>query len=118
MKRLAFCAAILFLVGNLRGQAQQGSPADPALYGPYPTNYKEIVMNWLKQQLVDAGSARIDWTGEPKPADLGKNGQHLYGYLVTFDVNARNRFGAYTGKQKHGALIKEGQVIKGLGIGY
>jgi hypothetical protein len=118
MKGLAFCAAILFLVGNLRGQAQQVSPADPALYGPYPTNYKEIVMNWLNQQLVDAGTARIDWTGEPKPADLGKNGQHLYGYLVTFDVNARNRFGAYTGKQKHGALIKEGQVIKGLGIGY
>lgn len=118
MKGLAFCAAILFLIGDLRGQAQQGSPADAALYGAYPTDYKEIVMKWLNQQLLDAADARIDWTGEPRPADLGKNGQHLYGYLVTFDVNARNRFGAYTGKQKHGALIKDGQVIKGLGIGY
>ena len=118
MKGLAFCAAILFLVGNLRGQAQQVSPADPALYGPYPTNYKEIVMNWLNQQLVDAGTARIDWTGEPKPADLGKNGQHLYGWLVEFRVNSRNRFGQYTGKQSHGALIRDDQVIKGIGFGY
>ena len=118
MKGLAFWATILFLIGNLFGQAQQPSPADPALYGPYPTNYKEIVTNWLNQQLLDAGSARIDWTGAPKPADLGKNGEHLYGYIVTFDVNARNRFGGYTGKQKHGALIKDGQVIKGLGLGY
>src|SRR5207249_11983048 len=53
MKGLAFCAAILFLVGNLFGQGQQPSPADPALYGPYPTNYKEIVMKWLEDQLID-----------------------------------------------------------------
>ena len=118
MKGLAFCAAMLFLIDNLAGQTPQSSPADTALYGPYPTNYKEIVMKWLNERLVDAATARIDWTSEPKPADLGKNGQHLYGYVVTFDVNARNRFGAYTGKQKHGALIKDGKVIKGLGLGY
>ena len=118
MKGLAFCAAMLFLVGNLFGQAPQPPPTDPALYGPYPTNYKEIVMDWLNQQLVDASSARIEWQSEPKPADLGKNGQHLYGYVVQFTVNARNRLGAFTGKQNHGALIKDGQVIKGLGLGY
>jgi len=118
MKGLAFCGAILFLVGDLFGQGQQPSPADVALYGPYPTNYKEIVMKWLNDQLVDAGSARIEWSGDPKPVDLGKNGQHLYGYLVQFKVNARNRFGAYTGMQQHGALIKNGEVIKGLGLGY
>ena len=118
MKWLAFSGAILFLIGDLSGQDAAGTPADPALYGAYPANYKEIVMAWLNQQLLDAASAQIDWTSEPKPADLGKNGQHLYGYVVTFDVNARNRFGAYTGKQKHGALIKDGKVVKGLGMGY
>ena len=109
---------MLFFISNLAGQAQQGSPADAALYGPYPANYKEIVMKWLNGQLLDAASARIDWSSEPKPADLGKNGEHLYGYLVTFNVNARNRFGTFTGKQQHGALIKNGEVIKGLGLGY
>ena len=54
MKGLAFCAAILFFIGGLAGQAPQGSPADQALYGPYPSNYKDIVMKWLNEQLVDA----------------------------------------------------------------
>jgi hypothetical protein len=93
-------------------------PADPDRYGPYPTNYKEIVMKWLDTQLIDAGSARIEWSGDPKPADLGTQGEHLYGYLVNFTVNARNRFGTYTGKQDHGALIRNGEVIKGVGFGY
>jgi len=39
-------------------------------------------MKWLNDQLIDAESARIEWGGDPKPVDLGKNGQHLYGYLV------------------------------------
>src|SRR6185295_12699857 len=94
---------------------QQG---DSALYGPFPTNYKEIVTKWLETQLLEPDSARIEWTDEPAPADLGKDGQHVYGYLVHFTVNARNRFGSFTGKQKHGALIRNGEVVKGLGFGY
>ena len=92
--------------------------ADIARYGPYPTNYKQIVTKWLGTQLIDPASARIEWSDEPTPADLGKNGEHLYGYLVHFKINARNRFGAYTGKQSHAALIRDGEVIKGVGFGY
>jgi hypothetical protein len=117
MKALAFCAAMLFLIDNLSGQTTTPIP-DAALYGPYPANYKEIIMKWLDDQLVDAGSARMEWQGDPQPADLGKNGDHLYGYLVKFKVNARNRFGSYTGMQQHGALIRNGEVVKGLGLGY
>jgi hypothetical protein len=117
MKGLAFFGPILFLVGNLLGQ-QAASPADAARYGQYPTDYKEIIMKWLDTQLVDAPSARIEWTSEPKATDYEKNGQHFSGYLVSFTVNARNRFGTYTGKQQHGAIIKNGEVIKGLGLGY
>ncbi len=73
---------------------------------------------WLNKQLIEPESARIEWDGDPKPADLGRNGEHLYGYLVNFTVNARNRFGGYTGKQKHAVLIHNGEVIKGLGFGY
>jgi len=93
-------------------------PPDRALCGPFPTNYKEVVWNWLQGVLLDADSAKIDWQGEPRPADLGKDGAHLYGWLVEFRVNSRNRFGAYTGKQSHGALIRNDQVVKGLGFGY
>jgi len=110
--KLALAITCLFVASAL---AQN---VDPALCGPFPKNYKEIVWNWLQGTLLDADSAKIEWQGDPKPADLGKNGEHIYGWLVEFRVNSRNRFGQYTGKQSHGALIRDDQVIKGIGFGY
>ena len=101
-------------MGKLSAETQT---ADAERYGPYPTNYKEIVMKWLDTQLIDATSARVEWGDDPKPASFGKD-KPVYGYLVNFKVNARNRFGAYTGMQSHGALIRNGEVVKGLGFGY
>jgi hypothetical protein len=92
--------------------------ADPALCGPFPKFYKEVIYNWMKTALVDADSAKIEWDGEPRPVDIGKNGQHFYGWLVDFKVNARNRFGAYTGKQSHAAIIRDNQVKQTYGFGY
>src|SRR5207248_9140796 len=114
---LIVCALLLAL-GAVRNSNAQSNPADTERYGSYPTNYKEIVMKWLDTQLIDAGSARIEWNGDPKPANLETKDKPLYGYLVNFKVNARNRFGAYTGMQSHGALIRNGEVIKGMGFGY
>jgi len=118
MKKLVsmVCASFMGMcaLGNLCAETQ---PADQR-YGAYPTNYKEIVMKWLDTQLLDATSARIEWDADPKPTNLGTQDKPLYGYLVNFKVNARNRFGSYTGMQSHGALIRDGEVIKGLGFGY
>lgn len=112
--KLAATLAICCACGVL---AQSPAP-EAALCGPFPKHYKEVVWNWMQTMLIDADSAKIEWQGEPRPADLGAGGQHLYGWLVEFRVNSRNRFGAYTGMQSHGALIRDDQVIKGLGFGY
>ncbi len=118
MKMLALFACASFMGGGALPVEAQAQTADAARYGTYPANYKEIVTKWLETQLIDAGSARIEWNGDPKPSDLGTKDEHLYGYLVNFKVNARNRFGTYTGKQTHGALIRNGEVIKGIGFAY
>ena len=94
------------------------TPADPKLCGPLPKYYKEIIYNWMKDALVDAESAKIEWGEQPKPVDIGMNGQHFYGWLVEFKVNARNRFGAYTGKQSHAALIRDNQIRQTYGFAY
>ena len=86
--------------------------------GTYPKYYKELVWNWMQKNLVDPNSAKIEWQGEPKCTDVGQGGQHEYGWQVNFTVNSRNRFGVYTGKQQHGVLIRNGEVIKGIGFGY
>ena len=118
MKPRAVLLCLLFAgMSAVPIRAETPTPS-PSPCGPYPKLYKEIVWNWMQKELVDASSAKIEWEGEPKCTDLGKNGEHLYGWLVNFKVNSRNRFGAYTGKQSHGALIRDGEVIKGIGFGY
>jgi hypothetical protein len=113
---LSLCLA-LGAISLVRDLSAETSAPDTAC-GPYPKLYKEIVWNWMQTALVNADSAKIEWESEPKCVDLGEKGQHLYGWLVKFKVNARNRFGTYTGKQDHGALIRDGKVIKGIGFGY
>jgi hypothetical protein len=112
------CALALGMIFGVSLSAQTPASADIARYGPYPTNYKEIIMQWLNKQLIDPDSARIEWGEEPKPSDVGKGSEAVSGYLVNFTVNARNRFGTYTGKQKHSVLIRNGEVIKSMGFGY
>ena len=111
------CALVLgtIFAGSLNAQTPA---ADSARYGSYPTLYKEIIMQWLNKQLIDPDSARIEWNEEPKPSDIGKGSEAVSGYLVNFTVNARNRFGTFTGKQKHSVLIRNGEVIKSMGFGY
>jgi hypothetical protein len=112
---LGFCA----ITGLLAQTGILEVGADPKLHGPYPTNYQEIITNWLQTALVDPASAQIEWAGPPKPGTMPekKGGNALFGYLVEFKLNSRNRFGSYTGMQKKTVLIHDGQVIKVKGFG-
>ena len=98
--------------------AQSPTP-DSALYGSYPENYQEIVTAWLSNGLVDPRSVIVKWLGAPRQGQLavGKD-QQVSGYLVDFTVNARNVFGAYTGPQKHTALLHDGKFVTATGFLY
>lgn len=115
--RVVAVIASAWLVGVLGVAAADPAP-DASACGPFPKIYREITWNWLQKNLVDPDSAKIEWLGEPQCTDVGKDGNHEYGWLINFTVNSRNRWGAYTGKQQHGALIRNGEVVKGIGFGY
>ena len=88
--------------------------ADPAVYGVYPMAYKELIGRWLETKLADPTSAVIDWTDAPKAGEYKtKKGESFVGYVVDFKVNARNQFGAPTGKQRYRVVIRNGEVIWG-----
>ncbi len=97
----------------------QTAPPPNAVYGTYPAKYQEIILTWLNKSLVDPRSVQVKWLGEPRPGelDVGK-GRKVAGFLVDFSVNARNMFGAYTGAQKHTALLHDGQVVTATGFFY
>ena len=54
--------------------------SDPALCGPYPKNYKEIVWNWTARSHCSMPTARAksNGKGDPKPADLGKKRRSIF----------------------------------------
>ncbi|MBA2270462.1 MAG: hypothetical protein H0W20_07685 [Chthoniobacterales bacterium] len=105
------------LVYAARGVAQTppapsaSVPAHDPKYGIYPIAYREIITRWLEKRLLDAGSAKIEFT-QPKPVEVpAKGGQTFAGYSVEFRVNSRNNFGMYTGFQKHRVLIRNGEIL-------
>jgi hypothetical protein len=122
--------AVLIFVGclltlQLGASAQTASPspaAEPApsipepdpKYGVYPMAYKELIGRWLETKLADPTSAVIDWTDAPRQGEYKtKKGDSFVGYVVDFKVNARNQFGAPTGKQKYRVVIRNGEVVWG-----
>lgn len=119
VKRAIFILVVILLPVLSGFSAEQVTiePAPGAAYGAYPNNYQELITAWLNAALVDPNSIKIKWLSEPRPGELmvGKN-QQVSGFLVDFSVNARNVFGAYTGPQKHTALIRDGQVVTATGF--
>jgi hypothetical protein len=112
-------AVVAFPAGSLlRAQTEiqvvPSPAADPKVYGEYPIAYKEIITRWMESRLVDPASAVFEWIGEPRPGEVSpKKGQKVVGYIVDFKVNARNQFGAPTGKQRYQVVIRNGEVIWG-----
>jgi hypothetical protein len=79
-------------------------------FGAFPANYKEIIAIWMKKYSLDA--SRIDWQGEPKPAQMpNASGQRFSGYLVIF--NTADRSG---GMKTRSVLIRDGVVVSNNGF--
>ena len=85
-------------------------PPDSPKYGVYPVAYRELITRWLNDRLVDPASAKLEFS-EPVAAEVTQKGVKAAGYSVDFRVNSRNKFGTYTGFQKHRVLIRNGEII-------
>ena len=110
-----FCLSALLVApakaAEQKAAAKPTIPAHDPKYGIYPIAYREIIQRWLEKRLLDPGSAQIEYT-EPKPIEVpAKGGETFAGYAVEFRVNSRNKFGMYTGFQKHRVLIRNGEIL-------
>ncbi len=113
---LLLCSAVL-LGGSVSASAQtpsKQSKPDIAKFGVYPIAYRELIERWLSDQLIDPGSAKIEWLTEPTRVEVKRPGEEpFYGWQVDFKVNSRNKFGMYTGKQARRCYIRNGGVVRG-----
>ena len=85
------------------------SAAPVSEFGKYPTNYKEVVIAWMKSNSLDA--SHIDWQGEPKRAKMpGENSRRVSGYLVVFNTADR------AGMKTRSVLIRDGAIVSNSGF--
>ena len=118
MNRFGFlCLATALFVSPLRAQTEvEVVPAadEAKAYGEFPIAYKELIARWLETKLSDPASAVIDWNQPPRAGEYKtKKGERYKGYVIDFKVNARNQFGAYTGKQLYRVVLRNGDVLWG-----
>lgn len=100
---LSGCAA------NLR----DGGPDESGI-GPYPTEYRAVVRDYLRKTLFDPYTVQDAQISRPKQGDLyveGTLGVHEAGWLVCFRSNSKNRVGAYTGLSDMAMVIRGGRVL-------
>lgn len=102
--------AALLASGSVFAQPPAKIPPDSPLYGVYPIAYREIITRFLEDRFYDAASAKVEW-GEPQAGEMKTPEAKLAGYMVGFKINARNKFGMYTGFQKYQVLLKNGEII-------
>lgn len=96
-------------------------------YGQYPSDYEEIVHDWINRIFFDPQSVYDltiskpvkAWIQEPAPIEFYiQNPSHLdfgktyYSYRVSVTCNAKNRMGGYVGRKTFKLHIRNGIIIK------
>lgn len=101
---------LIIALGSAGKPAPTTEELQSANYGPYPSNYEEIIKNYYSQILFDPYSAHFRFL-QPKKVGWSDGGRHYFGYAVCGGINAKNRFGGYVGEQAFFVIINSDQVI-------
>ncbi|WP_454690214.1 hypothetical protein [Achromobacter aloeverae] len=101
--------AVLFLTGCV--SPPSASDVANADYGPWPADYEQVIKSYLGDTLKDPASAQYRSFSYPLKYYIGTRfGAARYGFLSCVTYNAKNSYGAYTGFQTDGFLIRNGIV--------
>ncbi|WP_137165392.1 hypothetical protein [Salinimonas lutimaris] len=112
MKEKLLSLCLVSFLSGCAGVPTQQEVAN-ADYGVYPSSHESVVKNYYMMTLKDPASAQYQRVSNPQKTWLGNRIDGVtYGYLVCVTLNAKNSFGAYTGYQTDGLLIRNGKVAK------
>ena len=80
--------------------------------GSKPNNYKKIVEDAIRNELKDPESARFSDMTHPKKEVMVEQGNFVYGYSLCVNVNAKNSYGGYVGKQLYWVFMRNNNVLR------
>jgi hypothetical protein len=91
-----------------------------AYYGPYPANYEANIKDYMNHVLYDSQSAIYEFSSPYQGYGYrwtDKNGNATpfatleFGWIVNFNINAKNRFGGYVGFTPYRVVIRDDKVV-------
>jgi len=92
-------------------KADYGKKLDQSVYVAY-------IEQSVKSSLIDPDSLQMSCADARKGWAKNINEPHQFGWLVFCQVNAKNRFGGYTGAKHYIYLFKGDQVLVSIPSGY
>lgn len=105
----------MFVFTLMTGCASKPVDTTKADYGTYPTNYVELIKEYLRDKLVDPFSAQYrmskPYKAYTRNAPVIGGSPAKYGYIVDVAVNAKNKIGAYVGEKRFRLLIKNDSIM-------
>jgi hypothetical protein len=109
-KTIFWLVAVALMVGCVRQPTI--AEMDAADYGPEPADYQQILKNHLEHDLFDPYSAIVDYGEKPWKRSLSRPFREpMFGWGGRITVNAKNRYGGYTGSKTYNYIIKNGAVL-------
>jgi hypothetical protein len=100
---------LLFLV--LPACATKDSTEIQHLAGPFPENYRQISLQYLKKTLIDPASVRDAEIAKPVARYSWVMTDPSPGWVVNWRGNAKNRMGGYTGITESRIFIRNGEAL-------
>jgi hypothetical protein len=117
MKTFIIAVPLLFsaLLGGCYAPIPKADEIRSADYGPFPTDYKDMVNEWLLRDLYDPHSLQDLEITPPVQVYERRNimdgGGVIYGWGIDVYYRAKNRLGGYTGLKHYGLLIRDDKII-------
>lgn len=111
MKGIFIGLATVFLFGCAAAPRPTVSQLANADYGPFPSDYEQIIKDVISPILIDPYSVVLN-LNTPKKGYNNMVDGIIYGWNVCGTVNAKNRFGGYVGPKPIYAMIKNGAVVR------
>jgi len=103
MKKLLIISIVLIFTGcGFNITPDEALNAD---CGPYPHNYKQLIIDYYTPKLIDPTSGIFDFWEPVKGKSSGN-----YGWKVMTKINGKNRFGGYIGGEYHRFFISYGRI--------
>jgi len=82
-----------------------------ANFGEYPLDFQKIIKRKNENVLFDPYSAQYKFDSWPSRHWMYNDGEYVFGYKVFYNLNAKNKFGAYIGNSLESVFIKNRRVI-------